>query len=70
MAQGQQFGWGVAASVLALMVLVVAALVSSWLGLNAEERGRAALEQAAQQVRDVVEARTLTAFSASAWPAT
>jgi len=65
MAQGQQFGWGVAASVLALMVLVVAALVSSWLGLNAEERGRAALEQAAQQVRDVVEARTLTAMTAT-----
>lgn len=65
MAQGQRFGWGMAASVLAVMVLVFAALVSSWLGLNAEERGRAALEQAAQLVRDVVEARTLTATAAS-----
>lgn len=61
MAQAQRFGWGMAASVLAVMALVFAALVSSWLGLNAEERGRAALEQAAQLVRDVVEARTLTA---------
>ncbi len=65
MAQGQRFGWGMAASVLAVMVLVFAALVSSWLGLNAEERGRAALEQAAQLVQDVVEARTLTAMAGS-----
>jgi len=65
MAQGQRFGWGMAASVLAVMVLVFAALVSSWLGLNAEERGRAALEQAAHLERDVVEARTLTAMAAS-----
>ena len=65
MVQGQRFSWGMAASVLAVMVLVFAALVSSWLGLNAEERGRAALEQAAQLVQDVVEARTLTAMAGS-----
>jgi diguanylate cyclase (GGDEF)-like protein len=65
MAQGQRFGWGMAASVLAVMVLVFAALVSSWLGLNAEARGRAALEQAARLVQDVVEARTLTAMAGS-----
>jgi len=65
MAQGQRFGWGMAVSVLAVMVLVFAALVSSWLGLNAEERGRVALEQAAQLERNVVEARTLTATAAS-----
>jgi diguanylate cyclase (GGDEF)-like protein len=65
MAQGQRFSWGMAASVLAVMALVFAALVSSWLGLNAEARGRAALEQAARLVQDVVEARTLTAMAGS-----
>jgi len=35
MAQGQRFGWGMAASVLAVMVLVFAALVSTWLWLDA-----------------------------------
>jgi diguanylate cyclase (GGDEF)-like protein len=65
MAQGQRFGWGMASSVLAVMVLVFAALVSSWLGLNAEEHGRDALEQSARLLHDVVEARTLAATAAS-----
>jgi len=65
MAQGQRFGWGMAASVLAVMVLVFAALVSSWLGLNAEAHGRAALEQAARLEREVGEARSLAAAAAS-----
>ena len=53
MAQGQRFGWGMAASVFAVMVLVFAALVSSWLGLDAEARGRAALEQAIGQIHSL-----------------
>jgi diguanylate cyclase (GGDEF)-like protein len=65
LAQKQRFSWGMAASVLAVMVLVFAALVSSWLGLNAEERGRDALEEAARLERDVAEARTLTSMAAS-----
>ena len=35
MVQGQRLGWGMAASVLAVMVLVFAALVSTWLWLDA-----------------------------------
>lgn len=65
MAQEQRFGWGMAASVLAVMVLVFAALVSSWLGLDAEARGRAAVEQAAQLERSVAEARVLAATVAA-----
>ncbi|HZN85504.1 MAG TPA: GGDEF domain-containing protein [Burkholderiales bacterium] len=65
MAQKQRFGWSMAASVLAVMVLVFAALVSSWLGLDAEARGRATLEQAAQLERDVADARVLAATVAA-----
>jgi diguanylate cyclase (GGDEF)-like protein len=61
MAEEKRFGWGMAASVLAVMVLVFAALVSSWLGLDAEARGRAVVGQAAQLERDVAEARALAA---------
>jgi diguanylate cyclase len=35
MAQGQRFGWGMKASVLTVMLLVFAALVSTWLWLDA-----------------------------------
>jgi CHASE3 domain sensor protein len=65
MAREERFVWGMAASVLAVMVLVFAALVSSWLGLNAEARGRAAVAQAAQLERDVAEARALAATIAT-----
>ena len=65
MAQKQRIGWGMAASVLAVMVLVFAALVSSWLGLDAEARGRATLEQAAQLERAVADARVLAATVAA-----
>jgi diguanylate cyclase (GGDEF)-like protein len=54
-----------AASVLAVMVLVFAALVSSWVGLDAEARGRAAVAQAARLERDVAEARALAARAAA-----
>ena len=65
MARKQRFGWGMAASVLAVMVLVFAALVSSWLGLDAEARGRAAVEQATGLERDVADARALAATVAA-----
>lgn len=61
MAQERRFGWGMAASVLAVMVLVFAALVSSWLGLDAEARGRSLVSQATQLERDVAQARALAA---------
>jgi len=47
------------------MLLVFAALISSWLGLDAEARGRAAVAQAAQLERDVAEARALAAKTAA-----
>lgn len=65
MARQGRFVWGMAASVLAVMVLVFAALVSSWVGLDAEARGRAAVAQAAQLERDVAEARALAATVAA-----
>jgi diguanylate cyclase (GGDEF)-like protein len=61
MAEERRFGWGMAASVLAVMAMVFAALVSSWLGLDAEARGRAMVSRAAQLERDVAEARALAA---------
>ncbi len=61
MARQRRFGWSTTASVLAVMVLVFAALISSWLGLDAEARGRAAVSQAAQLERDVAEARAQAA---------
>jgi diguanylate cyclase (GGDEF)-like protein len=65
MAREQRYLWGTAASVLAVMVLVFAALVSSWVGLDAEARGRGAVAQAAQLERDVAEARALAAAVAA-----
>lgn len=65
MAQKQRFGWGMAASVLAVVVLVFAALVSSWLGLDAEARGRAAVQKATQLEREVADARALAATVAA-----
>ncbi|HJS37751.1 MAG TPA: hypothetical protein VJ789_06420, partial [Burkholderiales bacterium] len=54
-----RFAKSMAASALAVMVLVFAALVSSWIGLDAESRGRAAVALAAQLERDVAQARAL-----------
>jgi diguanylate cyclase (GGDEF)-like protein len=61
MARQRRYVWGMAASVLAVMVLVFAALVSSWGGLDAEARGRAEGARAAQLEREVAEARALAA---------
>jgi diguanylate cyclase (GGDEF)-like protein len=61
MAQAHKLGWGVAAAVLAVMVLLFAALVSSWHGLDAEAEGRRRVEQATQLERDVADARAQAA---------
>lgn len=60
-----RFVKSMAASALAVMVLVFAALVSSWVGLNAESRGRGAVAQAAQLERDVAQARALASRAAA-----
>jgi len=54
MAQTQRIGWNMAAAVAAVMALVFAALVSSWLGMNAEQDGKDAVLALAfdQLVRD------------------
>jgi diguanylate cyclase (GGDEF)-like protein len=65
LARKRRFVWSTTASVLAVMVLVFAALISSWLGLDAEARGRAAVAQAAQLERDVAAAGALAAKIAS-----
>jgi diguanylate cyclase (GGDEF)-like protein len=61
MARNWRFLWSTTASVLAVMVLVFAALISSWIGLDAEARGRAMVAQAVQLEHDVAEARALAA---------
>ena len=65
MAQAHKLGWGVAAAVLAVMVLLFAALVSSWHGLDAEADGRRRVEQATQLERDVADARAQAAMVAA-----
>jgi len=57
MARKRQFVWSTTASVLAVMVLVFAALISSWIGLDAEARGRAMVAEAVQLEHDVADAR-------------
>jgi len=57
MARNRQFVWSTTASVLAVMVLVFAALISSWIGLDAEARGRAMVAEAVQLEHDVADAR-------------
>jgi diguanylate cyclase (GGDEF)-like protein len=68
MARERRFVWGTAASVSAVMALVFAALVSSWIGLDAEASGRAAVTRAAQLEREVAEARALAAAVAALQP--
>jgi len=60
-----RFVKSMAASALAVMVLVFAALVSSWVGLDAESRGRGAVARAAQLERDVAQARALASRAAA-----
>ena len=56
MAQTQRFGWNMAAAVAAVMALVFAALVSSWLGMNAEQDGKDAVLEASRLAHLVLEA--------------
>ena len=65
MVRKRRFAKSMAASALAVMVLVFAALVSSWVGLDAESRGRDAVAQAAQLERDVAQARALASRAAA-----
>jgi diguanylate cyclase (GGDEF)-like protein len=65
MNEARRFGWGMAASVAAVMALVFAALVSSWFGLEAEARGRETTSRAAELERDVAEARAQAATLAA-----
>lgn len=65
MSEARRFGWGMAASVAAVMALVFAALVSSWFGLDAEASGRETVSLAAQLERDVAEARAQAATLAA-----
>jgi diguanylate cyclase (GGDEF)-like protein len=65
MVRKARFAKSMAAPALAVMVLVFAALVSSWIGLHAESRGRGAVAQAAQLERDVAQARSLASRTAA-----
>jgi diguanylate cyclase (GGDEF)-like protein len=56
MSQTQRFGWNMAAAVAAVMTLVFAALVSSWLGINAEQDGKDSVIEASRLARLVLEA--------------
>jgi diguanylate cyclase (GGDEF)-like protein len=56
MSQTQRFGWNMAAAVIAVMTLVFAALVSSWLGINAEQEGKGAVIEASRVARLVLDA--------------
>ena len=57
----KQLSWRVFASVVVVMVLVFGALISSWVGINAEERGKQAVFEATSLARDALEAKTLAA---------
>jgi len=57
MSQTHRFRWGMAAAVLAVMALVFAALVSSWLGMSAEQSARASVLEASQLARRVLAAK-------------
>jgi diguanylate cyclase (GGDEF)-like protein len=57
MSQTQRFGWSMAAAVLAVMALVFAALVSSWLGISAEQRSGATVLEVSLLARRVLEAK-------------
>jgi diguanylate cyclase (GGDEF)-like protein len=56
MPQTQRFAWSMAAAVAAVMTLVFAALVSSWLGINAEQDGKGAVIEASRIARLVLDA--------------
>jgi diguanylate cyclase (GGDEF)-like protein len=56
MSQTQRFGWNMAAAVVAVMTLVFAALVSSWLGIDAEQDGKDAVIESSRVARLVLDA--------------
>jgi diguanylate cyclase (GGDEF)-like protein len=57
----KQLTWRLFGSVVMVMVLVFGALISSWVGMNAEERGKQAVFEAASLARDALEAQSLAA---------
>ena len=62
----KQLSWRLFGSVVAVMVLVFGALISSWLGMNAEENGKQAVFEASSLARDALEAKALAAELTSA----
>jgi len=62
----KQLSWRLFGSVVAVMVLVFGALISSWVGMNAEESGKQAVFEASSLARDALEAKSLAAELTSA----
>ena len=56
-----QLSWRLFGSVVAVMVLVFGALISSWVGMNAEEDGKQAMFEASSLARDALDAKSLAA---------
>lgn len=57
----KQLTWRLFGSVVVVMVLVFGALISSWVGMNAEEEGKQAVFEASRLARDALEAKSLAA---------
>lgn len=62
----KQFSWRLFGSVVLVMVLVFGALISSWVGMNAEEGGKQAVFEASGLAREALEAKSLAAELTSA----
>ena len=62
----KQLSWRLFGSVVVVMVLVFGALISSWVGMNAEEGGKQAVFEASSLARHALEARSLAAELTSA----
>ena len=62
----KQFSWRLFGSVVLVMVLVFGALISSWVGMNAEEGGKQAVFEASGRAREALEAKSLAAELTSA----
>ena len=61
-----QLSWRLFGSVVAVMVLVFGALISSWVGMNAEEEGKQAVFEASSLARDALDVKSLAAELAAA----
>ncbi len=57
----KQLSWRLFGSVVMVMVLVFGALISSWVGMNAEEEGKQAVFEASSLARDALDAKALAA---------